>query len=141
MEVDHFDSRRKNDVFQNYFNLVLATRHCNGAKSDRPTAKERSAGLRFLNPCEELDYGKHIFEHPDTHELVGVTPEGIYHIRCCDLNADHLVAERADRAEIIRLLREMPVTIDTKGPLAPPKEISLLMDQLTRMIPEIPLLA
>jgi hypothetical protein len=29
----------------------------NGAKFQKPAAKERAAGLRLLNPCEERDYG------------------------------------------------------------------------------------
>ena len=99
MEVDHFDARLKKEVQQKYENLFLASRHCNGAKRDRPTAKERALGLRFINPCKEWDYGKHIFEDKKTHQLVGVTPEGIYHIRCCDLNAPHLVEERRDRVK------------------------------------------
>ena len=33
MEVDHFDPRQKKDVIQNYKNLLLATRHCKGAKT------------------------------------------------------------------------------------------------------------
>src|SRR5437660_1771057 len=60
MEVDHFDYEQKKHVRQNYENLFLATRHCNGAKRDRPTRLEKKAGLRLLNPCKELDYGPHI---------------------------------------------------------------------------------
>src|SRR3989442_896054 len=74
MEVDHFDYREKREVIQRYENLFLATRHCNGAKRQKPTWKERAAGLRLLNPCEEWDYGPHIVEDPSTHELVGITP-------------------------------------------------------------------
>jgi hypothetical protein len=140
MEVDHFDYRRKDDVFQKYENLFLATRHCNGAKRDKPSPKERKAGLRFLNPCEEWDYGKHIFEDPLTHKLIGVTPEGIYHIRCCDLNAEHLVTERRDRAEILEILNTGGVFRNDK-PLEEAAEITrALIKQVERMIPAIPFL-
>jgi len=47
-----------------------------------------------------VDYGKHIFEDPVTHQVFGVTPAGRYHVRHCDLNDDLYVAERRDRAEI-----------------------------------------
>ena len=137
MEVDHFDPRRKKDVVQNYENLFLSTRHCNGAKRDRPTAKERAAGLRFINPCKEWDYGKHLFEDPQTHRLVGVSPEGIYHIRCCDLNAPHLIDERRDRAYI----RGLGITVNHPGSLdASTDAIRALLAQVDLMIPAFPYL-
>lgn len=105
MEVDHFNPNRRGPSRHEYSNLFPATRHCNGAKSDLWPARElRKAGVRFLNPTKEQDYGVHIFEDPQTHELVGATPAGKYHIRCCDLNAPHLVRERRDRAELGRIL-------------------------------------
>jgi len=64
-----------------------------------PTKTEASDGCRFLNPCEEMDYGEQIFEDPDTHRLVGTTPAAIWHIRICALNADPLVNEREKRAK------------------------------------------
>ncbi len=141
MEVDHFDFRQKKDLVQRYENLLLATRHCNGAKQQKPTPRERAAGLRLLNPCEEWDYGKHIFEDPVTHLLVGVTPEGIYHIRTCDLNADHLVVERRDRAEIWMVLKRSIFT--TKETMSSTNALDLvraLRGQVEKMIPELPLL-
>jgi hypothetical protein len=141
MDVDHFDFRCKKDVNQDYNNLFLATRHCNGAKWARPTAKERAAGLRFLNPCKEMDYGVHIFEDPVTHQLVGTTAVGKYHIRCCDLNAEHLVRERSDRAEIHALLETKRVTFQHPGSFdRASEEIRLLMQQVEKMIPEFPYL-
>jgi len=75
LEVDHFDPRRKNDLTQDYENLFPASRHCNGKKADTwPTRSELAVGCRFLNPCQEMDYGEQIFEAPESHELVGVTP-------------------------------------------------------------------
>lgn len=75
-----------------------------------PSGELRKLGARFLNPTKEQDYGVHIFEDPGTHELVGTTPAGKYHIRCCDLNAPHLVQERHDRAQLTKLLSDYFVT-------------------------------
>src|SRR5260370_37031108 len=61
MEVDHFAPRRKKDLIQKYANLFLASRHCNGKKgANWPSKAEQAAGCRFLNPCEEMDYGEQI---------------------------------------------------------------------------------
>jgi hypothetical protein len=107
IQVDHFDPRQKEKRIQNYQNLFLADAHCNGSKSDSwPGEKERMQGIRFLNCCEEQDYGTCIFEDPATHELVGTTPAAIYHIETIDLNAPHLIKERKQRAEIRALLEK-----------------------------------
>jgi len=138
MEVDHFDPRTKKERFQNYNNLFLATRHCNGAKRDRPTHGDVAAGLRFINPCEDWDYGKYIFEDPISHRLIGTTPQAIYHIRYCDLNAAHLVAERRDRSAILKMLTNhfvlrSGITFDSFS-----QAVGLLRNQVERMIPEVP---
>lgn len=139
MEVDHFDYRQKKDLFQRYENLFPATRHCNGAKSNKPTSKEIAEGLNFINPCQDWDYGKYIFEDPISHRLVGTTPQAIYHIRFCDLNAEHFVTERRDRAEILKMLKTHRVTLRPSGTFsAAADSIRLLMEQVGRMIPEIP---
>jgi len=136
MEVDHFNPRRKRDTIQRYSNLFLATRHCNGAKRDRwPSGRERQLGARFLNCCEETDYGVHIFEDPDTHEVVGVTPAGRYHVRNCDLNARHLVEERAERARLRTILDAKPIRIKRGWSL--PEEARALRSVVERMIPPI----
>ena len=100
LEVDHFDPRRKKDLIQDYNNLFPASRLCNRKKSNTwPTREEIAAGCRFLNPCEEVDYGEQVFEAPLTHRLVGTNPAANWHIRVCGLNADTLVYERRRRAE------------------------------------------
>jgi hypothetical protein len=140
MEVDHFNPRRKKDHIQNYSNLFLSTSHCNRAKSNLwPTNKERDNGIRFLNCCKEADYGIHIFEDPDTHEVVGVTSEGRYHIDACDLNADHFIDERKRRTRIWNVLREKQIAL--KDALALPPELALLQEMVKHMIPEIPYLS
>lgn len=139
MEIDHFNPNKKSDPIQQYANLFLATRHCNGAKRDRwPTNKERQLGARFLNCCQESDYGVHIFEDPDTHEVVGVTPEGRYHVRNCDLNAPHLIEERTERAKLRQLLDARQITIKQGWSL--PEHVEALRAVVEKMIPVIPYL-
>ena len=137
MEIDHFNPNKKKDPIQQYRNLFLSTRHCNGAKRDRwPSNKDRLLGVRFLNCCEETDYDVHILEDPETHEVVGVTPEGKYHVRNCDLNAPHLVEERAERARLWRLLEARPVRLKRTTWDLPP-EARALREIAEKMIPPI----
>jgi len=141
MEIDHFNPQPGKGR-NNYGNLFLATRHCNGSKSNTwPSRKLRKSGIRFLNPCEEADYGHHIFEHPVTHRLVGVTPAGKYHIISCDLNAEHLTNERRERAEIWDHLDNLPVTVKTDPDAFPLESSRLLRVQAEKMIPLIPYLS
>jgi hypothetical protein len=139
MDIDHFDPRQKKEFIQKYENLFWATRHCNGAKwTFWPSAKDQAAGLRYLNPCREQDYGEHIFEDPQTHRLVGVTPAGKYHIRMCDLNADHFVTERRERAEIWELLRDSMTLKRNQMPELTADMAAALRKQAEQMIPEFP---
>ncbi len=137
LEVDHFDPRKKKDLIQSYDNLFPASRHCNGKKSNHwPNKAETAAGCRFLNPCEETDYGGQIFEDPDTHRLLGVSPAAIWHIRMCGLNADHLVNERAKRTQYIEQLKSKAIhvkrAIEEVGEL-----IGSFRVEVETMIPEI----
>ena len=143
MEVDHFNPNLRGPARNDYSNLFPATRHCNGSKQDTwPDVHFTKLGARFLNPTKEHDYGVHIFEDPASHELVGTTPAGKYHIRCCDLNAPHLVLERAERARLRRILNDYPVTsklplqIYNQGQLLDAS--SVLRAILQNMIPQIP---
>lgn len=137
LEVDHFDPRKKKDLIQRFDNLFPASRHCNGKKSNHwPNKAETAAGCRFLNPCEELDYGDQIFEDPDTHRLVGTTPAAIWHIRICALNADQLVNERSKRAKYVDQLKNKAIRVkralDEVGEL-----IGSFRAEVETMIPEI----
>jgi len=102
----------------------------------------RKLGVRFLDPTKDQDYGLHIFEDPNTHELVGASPAGKYHILRCDLNAAHLVQERRDRAELNRLLDQYHVA--ARVPLGDLMDGSLVETARTlrgivaTMIPPIP---
>jgi hypothetical protein len=141
MEVDHFNPHKKNDIIQEYKNLFPASHHCNNAKRNRwPTNKDQRLGIRFLNCCKETDYGVHIFEDPDTHELVGVTTEGIYHVRNCDLNASQFVNERVERAELWNLLEADSLQIK-KGLSLPQAVIDTMKAMAEKMIPKIPYLS
>jgi hypothetical protein len=143
MEVDHFNPTLKGAERNKYSNLFPATRHCNGSKSDEwPSVRARKAGLRFLNPCQEQDYGVHIFEDPRTHELIGLTPAGKYHLRYCDLNAPHLILERKERAQLRALLNSCPVTAKIPIPAlygTQTIDCSVLLRAIVdKMIPPIP---
>jgi hypothetical protein len=101
MEVDHFDPTLKHPRRNRHENLIAASRHCNGAKSENWPSKElQKQGVRFLNPYIESDYGVHIFENLETGELIGATPAGRWHIEMLDLNADHLIRKRLDRTKL-----------------------------------------
>ena len=137
LEVDHFDPRKKKDLIQRYDNLFPASRHCNGKKSDQwPKKAEAAVGCRFLNPCEEMDYGEQIFEDTDSHRLVGTTPAAVWHIRICALNSDHLVNERAKRAKYINQLRNKSIRIK-RAFSEVGKLIGSLRAEVEKMIPEI----
>ena len=79
-----------------------------------------------------------IFEDPKTHLLVGVTPAGKYHIRLCDLNADHFVTERQDRAEIWELLHSAFTVKRNQLPQMDPELVGALRKQAEQMIPKFP---
>jgi hypothetical protein len=143
MEVDHFNPNLRGPARNDYSNLLPATRHCNGAKQATwPDAHFRKLGARFLNPTKEQDYGVHIFEDPASHRLVAITPAGRYHIRCCDLNAPHLIQERAERERLRRILNDYPVT--AKRPLqitlqGEALDVSAILRAILKdMIPPIP---
>jgi hypothetical protein len=139
MEIDHFNPKLKRKHFQPYSNLFLASRHTNGSKSNHwPTAAEQKLGIRFLNCCQEQDYGVHIFEDPVTSQLVGVTPAGKYHIRYCDLNAPHLVLHRKRRTQMRNLLQKMAISLKTDSPFQLPDQYSTLQSIVDEMIPSIP---
>ena len=86
-----------------------------------------------------MDYGIHIFEDPDTHEIVGITPEGKYHVRNCDLNAPHFIEERKERTKLWNLLESQPMRM--KSTLSLPFEFQMLKDIAEKMIPKIPYLS
>jgi len=143
MEVDHFNPNLRGPARNDYSNLLPATRHCNGAKQDTwPDAHFAKLGARFLNPTKEQDYGVHIFEDPTSHELAGTTPAGKYHLRCCDLNAPHLILERAYRARLHRLLNDYPVIAKLSLPIWNQGHFldasAVLRAILENMIPQIP---
>ncbi len=139
MEVDHFNPTLPSRLRNKYSNLFLSTRHCNLKKHAYwPTPADQKKGIRFLNCCEEMDYGVHIFENPETHELVGVTPAGRYHIIACDLNADHLVTERRERSLLRALLTRTVAIVRPTADLGSLRaSLTLLGSIVDRMIPPI----
>lgn len=105
IHVDHFDPTHKDDKYQQYTNLFPADARCNLTKSDQwPTEEERAQGIRFLNCCEEVDYGECIFEEPETGKLVGTTVAARYHIEALLLNCYELCQFRRERTRIARVI-------------------------------------
>jgi hypothetical protein len=140
MEIDHFNPKLKDPARNRYRNLMLATRLCNLMKRDKwPKKWQSQKGLRFLNPCREQDYGKHILEDPISHKLVGITPAGRYQIDCCDLNHPSFVWERERRAELFRIRREQPTLFSGAFPVIRDL-IKFVKGQIDLFIPEIPFL-
>jgi hypothetical protein len=138
MEVDHFNPHLSAALRNRYENLFPATRHCNNSKSDQwPSKEAQRQGVRYLNPCKEMDYGAQIFEDPHTHELIGTTPAAVYHVRVLGLNADFLINERRERAALRKLLTETPVVVRRTSPLVN-ETATELRRQLGEMIPAIP---
>ena len=137
MQVDHFDPRKKLDKIQVYSNLFLADAHCNCAKGDTwPTDEEIAQGARFINCCDEVDYGKVIFEDPQTHELVGTTPAATFHIETIDLNDPALIKERAMRSEIVNSVRYLQNRLKNDQDVAP--KLATLQSAINSLIPVIP---
>lgn len=138
LEVEHFNPTKREQIRYRYDNLFPVSRYCNSAKSNSwPTRGQREKyGFRFLNPCKEQDYGKHLFEDPETHFLISTTSAGFYHIEKCDLNAPHLVNER-------RLRSDLHTAFESPWPYISNKDAAgklglAIKEQLDLMIPQIP---
>jgi hypothetical protein len=143
MEVDHFNPTLSGRGRHEYRNLMLATPRCNGSKSNAwPTHSEtKKHGRRFLNPCEELEYGEHIVEHPITHELIGLTPAGNYHIDFLDLNVSDLIETRQERWNDYLMLEKTRVKMaKNHSPESFPFEVlARLRESIAVNIPLFPL--
>jgi hypothetical protein len=110
IHVDHIDPRQKKKPKQEYLNLLPATGHCNTRKNDFwPTALQRKAGARLLNPRKEVDYDEQIVECILSGELIGLTGPAEFQIRRLDLNDPFLCKER--------LLRTANHKLHSKGPM------------------------
>lgn len=137
MDVDHFDPRRKNDRIQLYANLFLADKRCNYIKSDHwPSAEASAAGARFLNCCEEVEYGVCIFEDPETHKLVGTTPAAKYHIKIIDLDAPELIEARRVRSDYFA--SKAKIETMSKSDANVKRAVALLEPYIKQFIPAIP---
>jgi len=142
MEVDHFNPRLKKRPKQSYSNLFLASRTCNGIKGESwPSAEDRKAGLRLLNPCKETEFPDHIVEDPDTGKLKGLTPAGKWHIRIMGLNDTVFVQHRIKRRQLRTLYRKSDgfIMLKQNADLAAcADELHALADQVEKMIMDIP---
>jgi hypothetical protein len=138
IEVEHFDPRRINgEKDHRYENLVPAFGPCNRSKSNKcPSPDEEAAGLRFLNPTVERDYGVHLFEDPTSHKIVAITPAGRYHLRHLNLNSEYLRLKREDRSKAINLKRVIELVRSVSNQKA--QELEELIRRGESAIQEIP---
>jgi len=138
MDIDHFNPNLKKGARNAYANLMLAAHSCNMMKQAFWAVPSRDAGsVALLNPCKEMDYGKHLFEDPDTHTLIGVTARGRQQIDILDLNHETFIRERATRSEYIRL-RKATLSV-LRGSFAEMRDaLQFVKEQLELLIPEIP---
>ena len=144
MEVDHFNPKLKHPRRNRHGNLIAASRHCNGAKSDIwPNEEDRRNGLYIINPYEEADYGNHIIEERDTGLLIGKTTAGKWQIEILDLNAAHLITKRLDRTALLNtfLSAALASGADSSNELIKvvlAKLVEVKARILPSMIPELP---
>lgn len=87
-----------------------------------------------------MDYGESIFEDPETHRLVGISPASKWHIHQLDLNAPFLVKKRRDRSKFMHVISQCPVKVKKQSPDM--REFVELVDVCRgladEMIPKIP---
>lgn len=143
LEVDHFNPRLKSKHQQSYTNLMPAFGECNRTKGMTwPSHADLASGLRFLDPTKEIDYGVHIFEEPDTHQLKGVTPAGRYHIRVLGLNSKYLVERRRLRSHFRRLVSSpeifLPGWVDPISGKNCQESLQAFISHVAKLIPDIP---
>ncbi len=96
--VDHF---RPKHLFLDlkcvYSNLYYACRHCNENKGGHwPSEALESAGFRFLDPCVDDYYGRHLFVEPDGR-IVPQSKAGAYTVDHIRLNRPYLKRLRQSR--------------------------------------------
>ncbi len=105
-------------------------------KSDTwPNKAESDLGMRYLNPCEEIDYGNHIFEDPETGYLVATSTAGFYHIVNMGLNDSHFVDNRKERTEFLMRLEADFLILDNSK--ADPEEVESakrIFDTITQAV-------
>jgi hypothetical protein len=108
-KIDHFFPTAKGGPWTAYTNLFLACDRCNQHKSDNwPDLNARMAGVRYLNCCEEFDYGEHIFEGENGVVFSDTVP-GRYHIVMLKLNRPDLVRLRLARTKVVQEIEQAVV--------------------------------
>jgi hypothetical protein len=115
LHVEHFNPNLKKEEIQAYENLFPVSHTCNTVKGKKwPSDEELRAGLRFLNCCEEIDYGEHIVENATSHELVPTSPAASFHLRWCGLKGgktgEYFRTQRQERTKLWQILETYGVT-------------------------------
>jgi hypothetical protein len=144
IHIDHFNSTLLGRRRHAYKNLFPSAGSCNITKLDNwPTDAQLKKGLRFLNPCEEHDYGKHIFEELESGYLVATTRAGFYHIVYMGLNDSHFVDNRLERTQFHKRLDADFLILkksdaDPRDLAAAKRIFDTLKGAVERAIPKIP---
>jgi hypothetical protein len=103
-ETDHFHPVERGGAVNDYANLYWACRGCNMHKSDRwPTEAMVQHGVRFADPCAELDFPTHFLED-EGGVLIPISPCGGYHIDALRLNRTSRLERRRRRNDLLARL-------------------------------------
>lgn len=134
MEVDHHNptlTKRKRNVYKN---LYPSCSICNNHKRARwPDKAQQRKGLRFLDPCREMDYNEQLFEDPVTGELLPTTRQAVYHLENCNLNYAWLKEQRRKRNAHMAVLQYLQSQgIGSKDP-----NLAALLSTFEKDIPAI----
>jgi len=144
MEIDHFNPTLTGRRRHVYGNLFPGAGSCNLSKSNTwPDADDLAVGMRYLNPCKEIDYGEHIFEERESGLLVATSTAGFYQIVNLGLNDSHFVRLRLDRTDLCeRLYSNMFALRDRLADVENLEHVEVVIKslnvQLSKMIPFIP---
>ena len=139
-KIDHFFPTAKGGPWTHYANLFLSCDRCNQHKSDNwPTLEFRELGVRYLNCCEEIDYGEHIFERDDG-SVFSETIAGKYHILMLKLNRPDLIRLRRWRTSLVRELEATALHYggSFKDFVAKTETLKQLLHELIPPIPRVP---
>jgi hypothetical protein len=112
-EIDHFQPVKHGGAINDYRNLYWSCAGCNGHKASLwPTVEMQQKGIRFADPCNELDFPTH-FQEDENGILMPITPCGAYHVKVLRLNRDSRVIKRRHRTHLMALLLDILNLIET----------------------------
>jgi hypothetical protein len=138
-EIDHFRPR-KSKGSHSYLNLRLACHWCNLYKGMFwPAIPHLAAGQRLLDPCNEVDYGVHLFEIPAKPGEIEATGVGKFHVERLRLNRRPLQRKRLAREKKREQCEMLSRALgEPRVPAATRIEIEALLRELRRELALMP---